>query len=536
MAQDSVLPAETCVLRYALESHAARRGGDTYAAFEDGSRWSFAETLKRTRRLAAGLQALGVGQDDRVLIMLPNGASGLLALLATSYMGAVMVPVNTAYRGALLAHAIEDSGTVLAIVHPQLLERVLQAPRGALRCIAVDGPLQQAPPTADIPVVDRPTVMSAEEPPAPPERPLQPWDLQAIIYTSGTTGRAKGVLSSHMHCYSAMNPDSWTCTRADDRHLLHMPIFHIGGAFVACMAACVGSSVAVVESFSTERFWEQVRAMEVTTVFLLGAMATFLLKRPASPEDRQHPLRSVIIVPLGGSGPAFRERFGVEVFTLFNMTEISTPLMSAADPVKPSVCGRPRAGVEVRLVDAHDCPVATGEVGELVIRTEAPWALSHGYNNNAEATAAAWRNGWFHTGDLFQRDDDGDFFFVDRLKDSIRRRGENISSYEIEVELLAHPDVQEAAALGVPSEHSEDEVLVVLAPVAGRSLDPAGMLEYLRPRMAHFMLPRFIRILEALPKTPTAKVEKHRLRAEGVTDDTWDREAAGIVVRRERLS
>ena len=531
----TVLPPEVCVLRYALERHAAERGEAVYAAFDDGSRWSFAETLARTRRLAAGLQGLGVGQGDRVLILLPNGPLGLLSLLAVNYLGAVAVPVNTAYRGALLAHAIEDSGAVLAIVHPQLLERVLAAPRGALRALAVDLERIEAA-AADVALAGRGALFGAAGPPALPAEPIRPWDLQSIIYTSGTTGRSKGVLSSYMHCYSAMNPETWTCTRADDRHLLHMPIFHIGGAFIACMAACVGSSVAVVESFRTERFWEQVRRLEVTTVFLLGAMATFLLKRPPAADDRQHPLRSVIVVPLGQSGPPFRERFGVPVYTLFNMTEISTPLMSAADPAKPSVCGRPRPGVEVRLVDAHDCPVPPGEVGELVIRTAAPWAMSHGYNRNPEATAAAWRNGWFHTGDLFQRDAEGDFYFVDRLKDAIRRRGENISSYEIEVELLAHPDVQEAAAVAVPSEHSEDEVLAVVAPVAGRSLDPAALLDYLQPRLAHFMLPRYVRAVAALPKTPTAKVEKHLLRAEGVTADTWDREAAGVTVRRERLS
>jgi crotonobetaine/carnitine-CoA ligase len=243
----------------------------------------------------------------------------------------------------------------------------------------------------------------------------------------------------------------------------------------------------------------------------------------------------VFIVPLGQSAKPFRERFGVDVYTLFNMTEICTPLISRANPAKDNMCGRPRAGVEVRLVDQHDCIVEDGSVGQLILRTEAPWALNHGYNANPQATAEAWRNGWFHTGDLFFRDADGDYHFVDRLKDAIRRRGENISSYEIEVELLSHPAVREAAAIPVPSEFSEDEVLVVVAPTAGASIEPEDIIRHLQPRVAHHMIPRYIRILDELPKTPTAKVEKHVLRAEGITAETWDRERAGISIRREKL-
>jgi crotonobetaine/carnitine-CoA ligase len=171
----------------------------------------------------------------------------------------------------------------------------------------------------------------------------------------------------------------------------------------------------------------------------------------------------------------------------------------------------------------------------LILRTEAPWAMNHGYNNNPQATADAWRNGWFHTGDAFIRDADGDYRFVDRLKDAIRRRGENISSYEIEVELLSHPAVREAAAIPVPSEFSEDEVLVVLAAADGASIDPEDIIRYLLPRMARHMVPRYIRVIDELPKTPTAKVEKHVLRAQGLTADTWDRERAGIALRRETI-
>jgi crotonobetaine/carnitine-CoA ligase len=186
-------------------------------------------------------------------------------------------------------------------------------------------------------------------------------------------------------------------------------------------------------------------------------------------------------------------------------------------------------------VDANDCELPPGEMGELVLRSDMPWALNHGYHGAAEATARAWRNGWFHTGDAFRRDAAGEFFFVDRIKDAIRRRGENVSSFEVEREVAAHLDIREAAVVPVPGEHGEDEILAVVSCVPGRHVDPAELIEFLRPRLAHFMVPRFIRFVEGLPMTPTQKVQKHLLRDQGLTPDTWDREAAGIRIRRDRL-
>jgi carnitine-CoA ligase len=532
---NDVLPAQTCVVRYALERHAATKGNDVYAVFEDGECWTYADTLAGVRSTAAGLQALGIGRGDRVLVMLPNSAIGIRVLFAANYLGAVFVPINIAYRGAILEYVVKDAHASLAIVHPQLIERLMERSHDTLKRIVVAARHYAGERRGNLEIYDQSALEGDVTSLRPLDEPIHAWDLQSIIYTSGTTGRSKGVLSTYMHCYSALSPDTWTCTRADDRQLLHMPIFHIGGAFMASTALCVGGSIGVIPAFKTDTFWQSVRKLGVTSVFLLGSMAMFLLKQPPERRDRDHSLRHVMIVPIGTSGPAFRERFGVEVFTLFNMTEISTPLISSANPTKANVCGRPRSGVEVRLVDAHDRPVPVGKVGELVVRTAAPWAMSHGYNNNPEATAAAWRNGWFHTGDAFVCDNSGDYYFVDRLKDTIRRRGENISSCEVELELLAHPSVREAAVVAVPSEHAEDEVLAVLAPVPGCAIDPVDLIEYLRSRLPRFMLPRFVRIIPELPKTATAKVEKHVLRKQGCTPDTWDRELAGVKVRRELI-
>jgi crotonobetaine/carnitine-CoA ligase len=521
-------------LRHALERHARTRPNEIFATFEGGERWTFAQTLEQVASLAGNLHELGVRQHDHVVLVLPTCPLALRVMFAANYLGAVYVPVNPALKGSSLEHVLHNAGARIAIVHDSVLARVLAAAPATLKAV-VHSSDEAVSLNGDVEVRGVSAITKPSAPPPPPPKPIQPFDTQSIIYTSGTTGRSKGVLSSYMHAFSCVGPDAWNCLTPNDRQLVHMPIFHIGGAFIATVSLCAGSSIGVVSHFRTEVFWDQVRELEITSAFLLGAMATFLLKQPPSPRDRDHGLRMVFIVPLGQSGKPFRDRFGVDFFTLFNMTEICTPLISRANPVKDNVCGRPRAGVEVRLVDEQDCVVKDGEVGQLILRTDAPWAMNHGYNANPQATADAWRNGWFHTGDAFFRDADGDYHFVDRLKDAIRRRGENISSYEIEVELLSNPSVREAAAIPVPSEHSEDEVMVVLAPAAGATIEPEEIIRHLQPRVAHHMIPRYVRIIDELPKTPTAKVEKHVLRAEGVTEDTWDRERAGILIRRDKL-
>ena len=314
------------------------------------------------------------------------------------------------------------------------------------------------------------------------------------------------------------------------------PIFHCGSTlYVYAMLAC-GGSIAMVPEFRTADFWEAIRETGSTVVLLLGVMASFLLKQPPSPADRDHPLKKVFIVPFGDEAPGFQTRFGCELYTVYNMTEIASPLHAGPRLTQTGLCGKPRPWFELRVADAHDRALPDGEVGELLIRSHRPWALFSGYYRNPEATVAAMRNGWFHTGDAFRRDADGNFFFVDRLKDVIRRRGENISSFELEGEICAHPDVREAVVVAVPSEHSEDDVLAVLTATEGARIDPAALVAYLAARVPNYMVPRYIRTVDALPKTASGKLQKHVLRSEGLTEDTWDRERAGIRLQRERLA
>ncbi len=524
---------DACVLRYLLDRWAVDRADRTHIIFEDGEEWSFADLRARVIAKAAGLQKLGVGQGDRVAVWLPNGRDAILAFYAINYLGAVFVPFNTAYRGNLLAHVIANSQARLMIAHPSLVDRLGEVDLSRLEKLVLTGAHTGATP---LPATAFDALDGVEADLAPLERPIEPWDLQSIIYTSGTTGPSKGVLSSYLHMFSNAGPESWPMVTEDDRYLTVAPIFHIGGMGPPFVMLARGASVAIVEKFTTDTFWDVVRDTKSTVIFLLGVMATFLLKRPPSPSDRDHSVRVAFMVPLTDDAPAITERFGIDIYTIFNMTEIASPIVSEANPAKRGTCGKVRPGVDVRLVDAHDCEVPVGEIGEMIVRSDRPWGLNSGYNNDPVATAKAWANGWFHTGDAFRRDADGYFYFVDRVKDAIRRRGENISSFEVEVEVCAHPDVREAAAIAVASEFSEDEVMVVVAAVPGHTIDVVALASFLIERMPYFMVPRYIRVLDELPKTPTAKVLKTDLRREGITADTFDREKAGMRVRREVLA
>ena len=526
--------SDACVLRHMLERQARTNPDRRFVQFWPGATWSYGETLRQVRLHAAALAAAGVKQGDHVLCWMGNGPDLLATWFAINYLGAVYVPLNTAARGRPLEYVLDDADAALMVGHRALVPRLAEVNPGKLRQVLLVGESEQREPQlAGVTVApfELPAVVADDT--LALERAIEPWDTQAIMYTSGTTGNAKGVVSSYVQLYT-MGPDAFDCIGPEDL-LVCGPIFHCGSTlYVYAMLAC-GGSIGMVREFRTADFWDAVRGTGSTLVLLLGVMATFLLKQPASASDREHPLKKAFIVPFGEDAVSFRERFGVDLHTVYNMTEIASPLNAGPGISVQGLAGLPRPWFELRVADAHDCEMPRGEVGELLVRSHRPWALMKGYYGNAEATVAAMRNGWFHTGDAFRQMPDGRFFFVDRLKDVIRRRGENISSFELESEILAHPGVREAVAVAVPSEHGEDEVLAVVTPIAGGALDQTELVSFLAERIAHYMVPRFIRIVDELPKTASGKLQKHVLRSEGVTADTFDRDAAGIRIRAERL-
>ena len=526
--------ADDCVLRDLLEKHGRESSNDIFAVLADGRSLTYGDMLRLVRETAAGLQALGVRQNDHVLSWLPNGLDALRVWFALNYIGAVYMPLNTEYRGQLLEHAIGLSDAALIIAHIDLAPRLdgicRASPDRAAFIGGAEAPACQLPGVA---IYGLEALRASAASLRPLSRRIEPWDTQTIILTSGTTGPSKAVLSSYAHLYALCGPSSWLFVAESDRFMINLPMFHVGGTSCVYAMLIRGASIAMVEGFSTNTFWSTIKRTGTTVVGLMGAMTPFLAKVPPSPDDRSHGLRVAVVIPLVGDIHAFVQRFGVEVYTVYNMTEIYTPLISDRNPVEPGTCGRPRKGVYTRTRRRER--FGDGEIGELILRTDAPWAMNHGYYKNPEATARAWRNGWFHTGDAFRRDVDDNFFFVDRCKDAIRRRGENMSSFEIESEVAAHPDVKEVAVVAVPSEFGEDDVLSVVVPVAGRTIDPVELIAFLSARMTRFMVPRYIRMIDELPRTPTQKVQKHLLRDEGVTAETFDREKAGIQLRRERL-
>jgi len=530
----AVPPAEHAVLRDLLERQARDLPGREFVRFWRGETWSYGETLARVRRRAAALRDAGVRQGDHVLCWMGNGPELLVSWFAINYLGAVYVPINTAARGRPLAHILANADARLLVAHPALVARLDGIGHGALERVLLAGP-------GDAAAVDGLEFGRLVDPDTVADdalalaRSIEPWDVQAIMYTSGTTGNAKGVLFSYAQHWT-MGPEAMHAIASDDCCLIAGPIFHCGSTLYVYTMLAKGGTMAMIPEFRTGEFWPAVRETGSTVVLLLGVMASFLLKAPATGGDRDHPLRKVYIVPFGEDAAAFRDRFGVELHTVYNMTEISSPLVAGPGIAEPGLAGTPRAPFELRVVDGTDVEVPTGAVGELVVRSYRPWALFSGYHRNPEATVAALRNGWFHTGDAFRVDNHGRFFFVDRLKDVIRRRGENISSFELEAEITAHPKVKEAVAVAVPSEVSEDEVLAVVTAIEGETVDPAELIGFLADRVAHYMVPRYVRVVDDLPKTASGKLQKHLLRSDGLTADTWDRETAGLRLKRESLA
>jgi crotonobetaine/carnitine-CoA ligase len=520
-----------CVLGQLLARAAESRPEHVFAVFNDGTEWTYAQVFHLARKHAAGLQQLGVEKGDRVLAWLPNGPDVLLTWFATNLLGACIVPINTAYRGQLLEHVVANTRARLMVTSGKLVERLRDIDLACLVSLVVTGD-EPAEAISGLDVLPA-AALEGNDADLEPATGLMPWDLQSIVYTSGTTGPSKGVMSSYFHQYTVATVLHGHMSESD-RIFVNAPMFHVGGTGAVTAALIHSGSVAIVDGFKADTFWDRIRDTGSTlTSGLIGSMAPYLAKCATVADQTENRLRRTHFYPVSEETIEFARNFDFEYFSGYGMTELPMVMITDVNSTVLRSCGRPRSGVQCRLVDEHDQEVAPGESGELIVRSDQPWSLTHGYYGMPEATAEAWRNGWFHSGDLLRQDDAGNFYFVDRKKDAIRRRGENISSEEVEAVVHMHPDVQDAVAVAVPSEYGEDDVMVVVSSKDG-PVDPAELFDFLQSRMAHFMLPRYIRIVSAMPKTPTDKIQKHKLRDEGVTDDTWDRESDGIRIKAAR--
>jgi crotonobetaine/carnitine-CoA ligase len=525
----SELPAPQLLARRAEEC------GDKalFTVVETGEVFTFRALHEAALAWSHGFRRLGVDVGDTVVAMVPTGPDAYLSWLGLGWLRALEVPVNTAYRGSILAYVINNSRARAAVVSSRYLDRLVEVAGelSGLDVIVVPDATGALPTGVPFRVMTRDEFLAggrlAEEFIGP-----EMTDAAAVIYTSGTTGPSKGVLvpwaelGSMVSCF----PDDGFHSGA--RLYSFWPTFHVSGKWPLYGAIDRAASLFVRERWQTECFWNDVRTHGITLAPIIGPIPLFLVAQPESPDDADNPLEHVIMAPVIPAYREFEQRFGVKVHTSAGMTETGLPFRGYHPLPNHRTGGRLVAGYEARLVADDGSDVGPNVPGEALIRSPHPGWLSSGYLNMPEATAEAWRDGWFHTGDAYMYDTDGNWYFVDRLKDCLRRRGENISSFELENEVNAHPDVLESAAVAVASDWGEDEVKVAVVRKADRPLSERELVEFLIPRLPHFMVPRYVEFVDELPKTPTGKVRKVELRGRGVTPATWDRQVAGVVVPR----
>ena len=498
------------------------------------------EMDREANRLAHTLRELGVEHGDRVATLLENRAEQVVTFFAALKLGAVQVPINTAYKGEFLRHQLADSGAKVFVVQGEFASRAVEvvgddATPELAYCITVD------PPDA---VIDaRPTISWQDALSAASDAPVaditvRPSDLACFIYTAGTTGPSKGCMLSHNYIVSLADQiaRAWQ-RRPDDVIFTPLPLFHFNAISVCVVGTLlVGGRAAIERRFSVSNFWPEIKRTDATMVSMLGSPAILIANADDHPDQQGHRLRLCAAAPMPPyTDRAWRERFGCKTFSAgYGLTEASLiSMLDAGEPNKPGASGKPnRHEFDVRLVDDDDVEVASGEVGEIVCRPKGPNLMFAGYWNRPDATVDATRNLWFHTGDLGRIDEDGYIYFVDRKKDALRRRGENISSFEMEKVLFGHSAIRDAAVHAVASPLGEDDVKVTVVLQEGATITEEELCRWVAERVPYFAIPRYIEFRADLPRNPVGRVLKYQLREEGRTQHTWDREAAGVTFER----
>jgi crotonobetaine/carnitine-CoA ligase len=533
---DVSVPANR-VIGTALRTQAETVGDDVFLMMDE-RRLTFAQVNDAANAYARGLLELGVGPGDRVCVLMHNSLEFAVLALAVNKIGAVWVPVNTTYRGTWLRDTLTDARAVLLVADEELFERVrellpvLGIPARALR-------RGLAEPVTEVGVECLPFDVLQTGVTADPGMEVSPGSVSAVMWTSGTTGRSKGVLQSH---------SAWThgaevfrqvrAIREGDVLYCPLPMFNSGGwVFNIIQALIDGIPLGIDRQFSVQGFWERTRHYGATQITTLGAMHVYLWQAPARADDRDNPVRCAGFVPIPHElVEPMKERFGLEaVWQGYGQSEVMPATIAYPGRTwKPNSAGIARPDLDLALLDTDDDPVATGEVGEVCVRPRKPGVIFSGYFGMPEQTVEAFSNLWYHTGDLARVDGDGELFFVDRKKDVMRYKGRNVASVDVERAALAHPGVREAAAHGVPAAELvyEDEVKLCVVRAPGSETTAQDLAAHIMAHAPYYLVPRFIEFLDELPHTPTGRVQKFVLRERGVTESTWDREAAGFIVRR----
>jgi len=537
MSKPSLESRESCVLGDVLRRQAGAIPDAIYLmAGED--RYSYGRVNQLANSYAAGLRELGVGRGDTVSLFMGSSPECVFTAFGVNKLGAIWVPTNTDYRGEWLRGSLEDSRARVLVVDAELLPRVAAlGPDLPFERIVVRGAAE--PGIGKIPMVELGEFADLAD--QEPDVPVAHRDTAAVLWTSGTTGRPKGVMQSHCAWLRGSQSAARSFQMREGDVLYSCLPMYNSAAWVTNVypALVMGLSFGLDDHFSASAFWDRTRFYGATHTFTLGAMHIFLWQAPERPDDRDNPVRVASAIPMPERLiEPFKERFGIEVLGQgYGQSEAFSILNRVDDGRqcwKPNATGLPPPGFDVRLLDDDDVEVPAGEVGEFCIRPEEPYTLFNGYFEDAEATAAAFRNLWYHTGDLGRRDEDGVFYFFDRKADYMRYKGRNVSSFAVEAAVNAHPAVSESAAYGIASEQleSECEIKVEVVLQAGKELSPEELASFVNENAPYFFVPRYIEFVDELPHTPSGRVRKFQLRERGVTGSTWDREAAGFTLKR----
>lgn len=507
----------------------------------DGRSATFAELERGIVAAANALLGLGVQPGDAIGLFADSNLEWLHVWLAAPRIGALTVPINTMFKGEFLAHQLRDSGAriVLASAHlvPNVLEMKESLPNLETVLVLGDAGDTAAAGVALLPAtVLAPSADSTDDSSKVDGGTPLAWNAPAcVMYTSGTTGPSKGVLVSQHYfltgAQAVVRAGGWG---TDDVLYGAVPLFHGSGLLGLVLPAILSGCTSVIDGqFSVSECWNRIREHGATGFMAVGPMLTMLWSVPPAPDDADNPVKVILAAPIPGPlHVPMEQRWGVRFTTIYGLTEAQPmTVMSVDDEPVPGSAGKASPHFEVRVVDADDEPLPPGEVGEIVCRPKRPHVMFEGYHNRPADTLAQMRNLWFHTGDAGYLDADGNLFFVDRKKDAIRRRGENISSFELELAIAAHPGIAEVAALPVPSPLGEDDVkvCVVLADPATTHVD---VMDHCVKSIPRFALPRYIELVTSLPRNATGRVQKFRLREDPFTEATWDRDSEGYVVPR----
>ncbi|HEY0294538.1 MAG TPA: AMP-binding protein [Bordetella sp.] len=522
----------------------ARRIPDKTFLIWQGRRYSYGELETMTNRYANGFLARGIRHGDHVAVLLPNCPEFFWVVWGLGKIGAVAVPLNTAAKGDMLRYFVDNADAICMVSGSEYLERVV-AVAGDLpkvREYFYHGsacPLRECQAAMPGVAVRALSELVSDDASAPPAGRVAHDDVSLIMFTSGTTGPSKGVMCPHSQGHAVGRSLARDFGyRGDDVLYTCLALFHGNGIYDSCFAALwADAAIALSPRFSATRFWDDIRATGATQFNTLGAMTNIIWKLPPGPHERQTALRLCMAVPVPKEIYAeFQARYGVTLTSVFAMTEnfAMTRFTPEDPPEKAGSAGRPGDDCKLRIIDDHEQDLPAGQVGEILMYPVEPGSMMKGYYKMPEKTAAEFLDGWFRTGDRGYLDEDGYLYFVDRKKEAIRRRGENISAYEVELILCRHPAILEAAAIPVPSELSEDDVMVYVVLKDGEALTHEEVIHFCAEHMSYFMVPRFVEFIERLPKTASEKLEKYKLKqdAEARRSELWDREREGIAVRR----